>query len=266
MENRPPRNEMPTTDEPYAGYASIYDELGQDQFSQELMPLVQLLLDRYGVAPRAALDLACGTGAAALALARMGIRVVAVDRAEAMLRQARRKSATEDLSVSWLRQDMASLSIDESVELVVCLYDSLNHLLDGDALLRTFQRVSAALCPGGLFVFDVITPHCLAHHWSNRRSEEYCPSAHLLHEYSFDAESGIGTLELRITPLRENGAGHMVELYRERGIGREEAGWAVAASGMEMLEAISFPDLDPPTETTSRVIYVARKPLREVTE
>lgn len=266
MEDSPPRPETPASGEPYSGYASVYDELGQDQFSRELMPLVQLLLDRYGVTPRAALDLACGTGAAALDLARMGIRVVAVDRAEAMLRQARRKAMAEGLTVSWLRQDMASLSIEEPVELVVCLYDSLNHLLDGDELLRTFQRVSSALRPGGLFIFDVNTPHCIAHHWGNHQAEEYCGSAHLLHHYSYDAGSGIGTLELWITPSRESRGGRTVEFYRERGIGREEAERMVAESGMEMLEALSFPDLDPPAETASRVIYVARKPLREVTE
>jgi hypothetical protein len=40
---------------------------------------------------------------------------------------------------------------------VICVFDTLNHLLRFDAWCRLFERARAHLCDGGLFVFDVNT-------------------------------------------------------------------------------------------------------------
>ncbi len=53
--------------------------------------------------------------------------------------------------------DMASFSLGRRFDVVVCVFDSLNHLVTFDAWQSMFEAVHAHLVEGGLFVFDVNT-------------------------------------------------------------------------------------------------------------
>lgn len=114
--------------EPYSAFATAYDGAGHARFSQNMIGVIQGILARHKAAPRRMLDLACGTGAAAVAFARLGYDVVGVDRSEAML--ARAKARAEQLPITFLCQDMRELALPQPVDLTVCLYDSLNYLLE----------------------------------------------------------------------------------------------------------------------------------------
>ncbi len=110
---------------------------------------------------RTACDLACGTGAGALDLARAGAAVYAVDLSPVFCRIAREKARRARLPVRVLRQDMRALRLPERVDLVTCEFSALNNLDRPGELGRVFRAVARALRPGGLFLFDVNTP--LAH-------------------------------------------------------------------------------------------------------
>jgi ubiquinone/menaquinone biosynthesis C-methylase UbiE len=50
------------------------------------------ILEREGLRPRTAVDLACGTGSVAVILAEKGLRVIGVDMSEEMLTVAQQKA------------------------------------------------------------------------------------------------------------------------------------------------------------------------------
>jgi SAM-dependent methyltransferase len=52
---------------------------------------------------------------------------------------------------------MASFSLGEQFDVVICVFDSLNHLLSFDAWRSLFDAAHAHLVEGGLFIFDVNT-------------------------------------------------------------------------------------------------------------
>jgi len=99
-------------------------------------------------------DLGCGTGSTALEFARRGVRVFAVDRSAAMYRLVRRKARRARLAVRVLQADLRDFHLPETVDLVTCEFQSLNHLQREADLRRALRRVRAALRSGGLFFFD----------------------------------------------------------------------------------------------------------------
>ncbi|MBO9325934.1 MAG: class I SAM-dependent methyltransferase [Roseiflexus sp.] len=155
------------TDPIYDAYAPIYERTGRDRFGAYLAHLTLTWLRARQVEPRRALDLACGTGGATLALAAAGISTTGVDRSPAMLQIARRRAQDVGLAVTFVAADMRYLENVASAyagcfELVTCFGDSINYLTDDGDLRRVFGGIQRALSPGGYVVFDVNTEAAFA--------------------------------------------------------------------------------------------------------
>jgi SAM-dependent methyltransferase len=118
---------------------------------------VVTLLETIDYHPRTILDLACGTGNIALRLARLGLEVSGIDGSAAMVAVAQKKALAEHLSVRFSQGDFRTFTLEEPVELVISLYDSLNYLLTEEDLAQAFQQVERVLCPQGYFIFDLNT-------------------------------------------------------------------------------------------------------------
>ncbi len=104
---------------------------------------------------RSACDLACGTGTAALELARRGLKVFAVDLSPAMCDLASKKARRARLAVCVIQADMRGFRLPDAVDLVTCEFDALNHVPSKADLLPVARAVARALRPGGYFYFDV---------------------------------------------------------------------------------------------------------------
>lgn len=102
-----------------------------------------------------ACDLACGTGTAALEMARSGMKVYGVDLSPTMCALAREKARRARLPLGVIRGDMRNFRLPEPVDLVTCEFDALNHVPSKADLLPVARSVARALRPGGHFYFDV---------------------------------------------------------------------------------------------------------------
>jgi SAM-dependent methyltransferase len=150
---------------PYRWLARYFDELftpfrgpldaGRQQLLRRLLPHVET-----------ACDLGCGTGTTAVALARTGIIMYAVDVSPLMCRLAREKAGRAGLSMRVLRQDMRTFRLPEPVDLVTCEGDALNHVPRKADLRMVAKSVSQALRPGGYFFFDVNNSRGFKKYWS----------------------------------------------------------------------------------------------------
>lgn len=249
---------------PYGAYAAVYDAQGQSAWSERMVAFTLDLLPRYDTAPRRVLDLACGTGAAALALAGRGYEVAGLDRSETMLAEARRKAAGAGASVTWQRGDMRNFALPGPVDLVTCFYDSLNYLLDPADLARTFSRVRAALVPGGLFVCDANTRAGLAADWDDRVWLREIGGAYIIQHATWDDATRIATLALTCFALIGTAYRRIEETHHERGYTPDELTAALTAAGLTVRDAFAClrgvgPTLEPPGEETHRVVLVAQK-------
>lgn len=108
-----------------------------------------------GPAPRHALDLCCGTGAAAEML--LGVcseLVVGLDISSGMLDVAKRRLSGAD--IRWVRADAMAAPFGPEFDVVVCL-GALGHVLAADQP-RFIAEVAGMLRPGGRFVFVTSYP------------------------------------------------------------------------------------------------------------
>ena len=100
------------------------------------------------------LDIACGTGIYAAALARRGRAVVGVDADASMLSKARERAP----SLRFLEGKMESIceAVTGPFDAVLCIGNSLPHLPEVDAVRRFFDSVHRLLRPGGKLLIQII--------------------------------------------------------------------------------------------------------------
>jgi SAM-dependent methyltransferase len=134
----------------YADFAKFYDQIMGDRSAiiERLRDYVRRYLPNAG----SLLELGCGTGAVLAGLAD-GLQVTGIDLSPEML-----ATATAHLPRARLVQaDITEFSLGTTFDVVICVFDTLNHLPTFDAWLAMFQQVDAHLAEGGLFIFDVNT-------------------------------------------------------------------------------------------------------------
>jgi SAM-dependent methyltransferase len=124
--------------------------------ASELEPAAAVLVDHADPHPgERALDVGCGTGNAALLLARHGARVVGVDPASRLLAVARERAAADDLDVEFAAGDAANLPApDSSADLIVSVFGVI-FAPDPAAAAAEFSRV---LARGGRIVLTAWIP------------------------------------------------------------------------------------------------------------
>lgn len=150
---------------PYHWLAQYYE----DFFSPIRAPLDaarERLLHRVLPGVKSACDLACGTGATAISLARKGVRAYAVDLSPHMCRIAANNIQAAHLNIPVIEADMRSFKLPGRVDLITCEGDALNHIPRKQDLRKVARSVSRALKPGGYFYFSINTPVGFRKYWT----------------------------------------------------------------------------------------------------
>lgn len=244
----------------YDAYAPLYDRTGQSRFSLRMVRYARELWELSGAEVHSVLELACGTGSAAIAFANRDYDVTAVDRSEAMLAIAREKARRWGAKVRFLRQDLRELDAGGPFDAATCFYDSVNYFLVPEELQRAFERVAAHLKPGGLFLFDAITEHAVANTWGNETEVRIEADLARIWRASYDAKTRIGSLEVDYFVQEPGGLYRRVhEVHRHRGYSLWDVREALEAAGFELVNAYKCLTLDAVTASTYRVAYLARR-------
>lgn len=251
---------------PYARYAEIYDRTGQNRFGAAMVGLTLKRLEHARASIEMALDLACGTGSAAIELCRRGVNVTGIELEPAMLGMARTNAARVGFDISWRLGDMRSFNTQHKVDLVTCFFDSANYLAGEDELAACFASVAAALKPGGWFAFDLNTIKRFADDWNDSTfvayddSDLFCVVRSL-----YDPQSRCSPLYLT-TFQRDSISGNRWTRWDEEHI---EYGYSLSRveallgqSGFNVIECLSIDDTSmtitgPGTEASGRVLYIA---------
>ncbi len=97
------------------------------------------------------LDVCCGTGNLSGLLQERGYNMTGLDGSALMLDYAKENAP----AVEFIHADARNFNIGKKFNAVVCLFDSINHLLCENDVLKVFKNIYEHLEENGIFVFDV---------------------------------------------------------------------------------------------------------------
>jgi SAM-dependent methyltransferase len=140
----------------YDALAPVYDGLTAHHDHEGWLAQLLGVAGAHGLAGRRLLDVACGTGKSFMPLVRRGFDVTACDISPRMAARARRRARGQGVRVHVA--DMRRLPVlCEAADLVTCLDDAVNYLLDVEDLIAAFASVARLLAPDGIYLFDTNT-------------------------------------------------------------------------------------------------------------
>lgn len=102
------------------------------------------------------LDVACGAGRYARALARRGFRVTGVDLSPAFLAEARERSPGTPGAPTYVCHDARDLPFRGQFEGAISMFTSFGYFGDREDDLQIMRGVARALVPGGRFLVDYL--------------------------------------------------------------------------------------------------------------
>jgi predicted TPR repeat methyltransferase len=134
----------------YDQFAKFYDAVMGEP--TETATLLEALIQEFHPDAKRLLELACGTGTVLKHL-RHTYQIVGLDLSEGMLAVARRNVP----DATFYQGDMSTFSLPESFDVILCVFDSVNHLSTWAQWQNLFRQVNRHLDAHGLFIFDVNT-------------------------------------------------------------------------------------------------------------
>ena len=135
----------------YEAFAYYYDSLMDQGFYNDYIQFINEHVKDY----QTVLELGCGTGEIAIRLAHLGKQVCATDISKDMLEVAKYKCIDFKADVMLSRIDMCDFAVDSQLDLILCLCDSLNYVIDLKNVKQAFENTYNALKKGGSFIFDI---------------------------------------------------------------------------------------------------------------
>ena len=253
---------------PYQRFAAVYDRIGHDSFSIEMVEYCARIFKVFRIRPCNALDLCCGTGSAIGRLLDYGFTMSGLDGSSEMLAIAAQKLNGKGVRLyhkqlpKFRLIDTDDSTVTRSFGLITCFYDSLNYLRNLTELKTAFKAVHAHLEPGGWFIFDMNTPVALETIWDGQVWGDTTDDLAWVwkNEYFAKAKSAIchTTFFVRDGDIwRRFDEDHFEKAYDNKTLRR-----AVKESGFQVKGFFDCFTFDRATKASDRVCVVARKPLR----
>ena len=135
----------------YSNFAKFYDFVFGDRLIEAAY--VEKLVKQHNPSVKKVLELGCGTGTFLKYFFEHSYDVTGIDISAAMLAIARQKLPDANL----LRQNMVAFSSLGKYDAILCLFDSINHLLNYKDWKKVFLGASLHLNKNGVFIFDINT-------------------------------------------------------------------------------------------------------------
>jgi SAM-dependent methyltransferase len=242
----------------------LYALLSEEARAHDLAFYAELAASRGA---RDVLEIGVGAGRVAIPLARAGVHVVGVDRAQPMLDELARRLAREPPEVAARVDarlgDARELALGDRFDLVLVPFNGLAEILAGAEAAPFFARVREHLRPGGALAFDVAVPDPRLRGLRSTTPwfRDAATGEHTRCEQSFDYDAASRVLTVTTTVRRMAGdAPATVVSLTQRQLPEDEVLAMLDAGGFDVsrrTRAFSLDDGDDARTPSDAVAFVA---------
>ncbi len=204
------------------------------------------------------LDMGCGTGQLACALAARGHDVTGADPAAAMLAVARGRPGGG--RVRWIETDAASLSVPTRFGLIIMTGHVFQLLLADSAVRAALDTLSRHLAPGGRIAFETRNPGAREwQNWSPGQTREQVPTAGGPADVHYDIRSVTGQLVTYETCIRFPDGEYLAVPDTLRFRGQTEVTGFLAGAGLTEVTWYGDWDRSPAGPVSPEIIAIAAR-------
>lgn len=242
----------------YKMMAKVYDELIYEDVNYENIAKYALAkCEKYGVEKEKYLDLACGTGNVGIHVGKSFKENYFVDLSHEMLIEADKKLRENRVRGKIVCQDMCELELNRKFDLITCVLDSTNYILDNESVENYLRGVYNHLKEDGLFVFDINSYYKISEVLGNNiytyDSEE------LFYAWENIFEDDIVEMNLNFFIKDGEVYERFTEVHEERAYKESEIESILKSIGFKLEEKHNGYTENNVTEKTERIVYILRK-------
>jgi ubiquinone/menaquinone biosynthesis C-methylase UbiE len=193
-------------------------------------------------------------------MAKLGYDVIGTDISEGMLNIALDKKFESGLNIQYVKQDMRELDMYGTLDNILCVLDSLNHLPTLEDIQKTFERVSLFTEPNGLFIFDMNTIYKHKEVLSDNAYIYETDNVFCAWENFYSQEGNRVDITLNFFERGEKDSyRRYIEEFSEWAYSVEDILKVLDSVGFKLLAMYDDDTLNPVHEKSERIIFVARK-------
>jgi SAM-dependent methyltransferase len=250
-----------TSNEAFTVIAPYYDELMAEVPYSYWVDYIHRITKCLGHSFKTVLDLACGTGNVAIEFAKRSYSVVGVDKSEAMIKEAMRKAMMHpELKLEFYCQDITELLLPMQFDLAVCLFDSLNYIIEPSALKKAFKATYNVLKPKCYFIFDMNSEYALSANLFTQDNLDSDDRLKYLWISSYDSKTKLCRVDMYFQIQLEDGRIlRFKEVHYQRAYDVDEVITYLLDAGFECEHVFEAYTFRAPTNRSTRIYYVAKR-------
>lgn len=242
----------------YNKMAKVYDELiNEDINYEQISEFLVETCKRNNVKFETYLDLACGTGNVGILVGKHFKENYFVDLSEDMLMEADTKLRNSKVKGKIICQDMCELNLLKSFDLISCVLDSTNYILDDFDLERYFSAVYNHLNEDGIFIFDINSYYKLSEVLGN--NVYTYDSEDIFYSWENIFEDDIVEMSLNFFVRNGEVYERFTEIHEERAYSDEFIENLVKKVGFNIISKTDGYSYNDTQENTERILYILKK-------
>lgn len=244
----------------YEGFANVYDHMMNHIPYDEWFEKLREYLKNHGITEGRICELGCGTGIMTEKLAKAGFSMIGIDKSVDMLALAREKQEESGSKICYLNQSMEAMELDAPVDAIISVCDSVNYLLQEEAMISLFSRVKEYLKPGGYFIFDLKTAYCYRNIIGNQTWVEQDEEVSYIWENYFYEDQDINEYMLTIFKKQPDSELYegIDEAHYQRAYTINRLEELLKDNGLRMVECFDEDMKNLPHENSERIYIVAQ--------